>query len=392
MLRRSVLGLVFVLLLAAPAGADTIHRRKDAVEAKIAQLNAQLARSHAKAKGLQAQIAGVSTQIRTLERQVGDVSRRLTPIERELELREIRLNRLNVLYQLQSDRLTFLRRQYRIAVGRLNARLVAIYEADGADDTLSVAFSARNFGDFLDAFDYAKQIGEEDRLISTTVHAARDRVRGQLAKTKVVRARVLGDTRIVAFRVRQVRELRDQLIESHSRLAGQRSRRRAELDRLSESERDEEEEIRHLQAADIALEAKIRGAEAVSGYDTTPSSAGLVWPVPGPITSGFGPRWGSFHYGLDIGAGFGTPIRAAAAGTVIYSGWYDGFGNFVVIDHGGGLSTTYGHQSRIVVSLGTRVAQGQVVGYVGSTGFSTGPHLDFEVRVDGRPVDPLGFL
>jgi len=101
MLRRSLLGLALVLLLAAPAGADTIHRRKDAVEAKIAKLNAQLARSHAKAKGLQAQIAGVSTQIRSLERQVGDVSRRLAPIERELELREIRLNRLDALFQLQ---------------------------------------------------------------------------------------------------------------------------------------------------------------------------------------------------------------------------------------------------------------------------------------------------
>jgi murein DD-endopeptidase MepM/ murein hydrolase activator NlpD len=392
MLRRSLLGIALVLLIAAPAGADTIHRRKDAVEARIAKLNAELARSHTKAKGLQAQIAGVSTQIRSLERQVGDVSRRLAPIERELELREIRLNRLNVLFQLQSDRLAFLRRQYGIALTRLNARLVAIYEAGGEDDTLSVAFSATSFSDFLDAFDYAKQIAEEDKLISTTVHDARDRVHGQLAKTKVVRARVLGDTRIVAFRVRQVRELRDQLVASHSRLAQERARHRADLDRLSESERNEEDEIHHLQAADIALEAKIRGAEAAGNYDSTPSSRGLVWPVPGPITSGFGPRWGSFHYGIDIGAGYGTPIRAAAAGTVIYSGWYDGFGNFVVIDHGGGLTTTYGHQSRIAVSLGERVAQGQLVGYVGSTGFSTGPHLDFEVRVGGRPVDPLGYL
>jgi murein DD-endopeptidase MepM/ murein hydrolase activator NlpD len=114
--------------------------------------------------------------------------------------------------------------------------------------------------------------------------------------------------------------------------------------------------------------------------------------VPGPITSGFGPRWGSFHYGLDIGAGFGTPIHAAAAGTVIYAGWYDGFGNFVIVDHGGGLSTTYGHQSQIAVSVGEHVEQGQLIGYVGSTGFSTGPHLDFEVRVNGTPVDPLGYL
>jgi murein DD-endopeptidase MepM/ murein hydrolase activator NlpD len=386
----SLIGLT--LLLAAPAAADTIHHRKQVVEARIASLNAQVARTRHKTSVLQAQIDGLSGQIRTLEHQVGDVSRRLAPIERELVLREIRLNRLDALYQLQSDRLTFLRRQYRIALERLNARLVAIYENEDQDDTLSFALSATNFTDVLDAFDYARQIGEEDRLIAGTVHSARDRVREQLAKTRVLRARVLGDTRIVAFRVRQVRELRDQLLASHDRLARTRREHQADLDRLSESERAEEDEIHHLRAADIALEAKIRAAESGPSYDATPSSSGLVWPVPGPITSGFGPRWGSFHYGLDIGAGFGTPIHAAAAGTVIYAGWYDGFGNFVIVDHGGGLSTTYGHQSQIAVSVGEHVEQGQLIGYVGSTGFSTGPHLDFEVRVNGTPVDPLGYL
>jgi murein DD-endopeptidase MepM/ murein hydrolase activator NlpD len=386
----SLLGLA--LLLVAPAAADTIHHRKQVVEARIARLNAEVARTRQKANVLQGQIDGLSGQIRTLEHQVGDVSRRLAPIERELVLREIRLNRLDALYQLQSDRLTFLRRQYRIALERLNARLVAIYENEDQDDTLSFALSAANFTDVLDAFDYARQIGDEDRLIAGTVQSARDRVREQLAKTRVVRARVLGDTRIVAFRVRQVRELRDQLLASHDRLARTRHAHQADLDRLSESERAEEDEINHLRAADIALEAKIRAAESGPSYDSSPSSQGLVWPVPGPITSGFGPRWGSFHYGLDIGAGFGTPIHAAAAGTVIYAGWYDGFGNFVIVDHGGGLSTTYGHQSEIAVSVGEHVDQGQLVGYVGSTGFSTGPHLDFEVRVNGTPVDPLGYL
>jgi murein DD-endopeptidase MepM/ murein hydrolase activator NlpD len=380
------------LLLAAPAVADTIGQRRQSIEAKIAHLNAQVARTHEKAKVLQTQIDGVSGQIRSLERQVGDVSQRLAPIERELELREIRLNRLNALFQLQSDRLTFLRRQYRIALSRLNARLVAIYEDEGQDDTLSVAMSATNFSDFLDAFDYVRQIGEEDKLIATTVHSARDRVRVQLGQTRVVRTRVLGETRIVAFRVRQLHELRDQLLASHDRLASQRRQHQADLDRLSERERSEEDEIRHLRSADLALQARIQAVESSPSYDSTSSSRGLVWPVPGPITSGFGPRWGSFHYGLDIGAGPGTPIHAAAAGVVIYAGWYDGFGNFVVIDHGGGISTTYGHQSQIAVSVGERVEQGQVIGYVGSTGFSTGPHLDFEVRVNGAPVDPLGYL
>jgi murein DD-endopeptidase MepM/ murein hydrolase activator NlpD len=98
------------------------------------------------------------------------------------------------------------------------------------------------------------------------------------------------------------------------------------------------------------------------------------------------------HEGIDIGVGYGTPIHAAAGGVVIYCGWEEGYGNMTLINHGGGLSTLYGHQSSIIVSAGQSVAQGQVIGYVGSTGKSTGCHLHFEVRVNGNPVDPLGYL
>jgi murein DD-endopeptidase MepM/ murein hydrolase activator NlpD len=98
------------------------------------------------------------------------------------------------------------------------------------------------------------------------------------------------------------------------------------------------------------------------------------------------------HEGIDLGVGYGTPIRAAASGTVIYCGWAGGYGNLVVIDHGGSLATAYGHQSAIAASCGQAVSQGQVIGYVGSTGHSTGPHLHFEVRINGAAVDPLGYL
>jgi murein DD-endopeptidase MepM/ murein hydrolase activator NlpD len=102
--------------------------------------------------------------------------------------------------------------------------------------------------------------------------------------------------------------------------------------------------------------------------------------------------WGRMHTGIDIGASYGTAIRAAAAGRVVYSGWMSGYGNLVAIDHGGGVSTAYGHQSSIAVGNGQVVSQGQTVGYVGCTGHCFGPHLHFEVRVNGTPVDPLGYL
>ena len=99
-----------------------------------------------------------------------------------------------------------------------------------------------------------------------------------------------------------------------------------------------------------------------------------------------------FHTGIDIAVGYGVPIHSAGAGTVIYATWMGGYGNVIIVDHGDGLSTLYAHQSSLAVGNGARVARGQTVGYVGSTGFSTGPHLHFEVRVNGNPVDPMGYL
>jgi murein DD-endopeptidase MepM/ murein hydrolase activator NlpD len=152
-------------------------------------------------------------------------------------------------------------------------------------------------------------------------------------------------------------------------------------------------EADQLAAQESALVAYIRRREAEdAGVTGGISQAGLIWPVRGRITSGFGMRWGRLHAGIDIAAGRGTAIRAARAGTVIASGYQGGYGNVVIISHGGGFSTLYAHQSRRSVGDGARVSQGEVVGYVGSTGHSTGPHLHFEVRVGGSPVNPRRYL
>ncbi|HEY6054763.1 MAG TPA: M23 family metallopeptidase, partial [Gaiellaceae bacterium] len=119
---------------------------------------------------------------------------------------------------------------------------------------------------------------------------------------------------------------------------------------------------------------------------------GMQWPVAGPVTSPFGWRWGRMHEGIDIAVPSGTPVHAAAGGTVIYAGWESGYGNFVVLDHGGGIATAYGHNTSVAVAVGQQVSQGQVIAYSGSTGHSTGPHVHFEVRVNGNAVDPLGYL
>ena len=117
-----------------------------------------------------------------------------------------------------------------------------------------------------------------------------------------------------------------------------------------------------------------------------------MWPASGRVTSEYGRRWGRLHAGIDIGAPIGTPIYAAAAGTVIFAGRQSGYGNVIIIDHGGGFSTLYGHQSRLSVGDGASVSRGTRIGSVGNTGRSTGPHLHFETRYGGSPRNPRGCL
>jgi murein DD-endopeptidase MepM/ murein hydrolase activator NlpD len=381
--------LVALLVVAAPAGADIVDR-KESVDSRIASLQDRVEAAKQKEAALQAEIDSVSGRIRDLEQQVGDVSLRLAPLEHELELRELKLNRLNALFEVQTRRLTFLRAEYRIAIGRYNRRLVAAYET-GRPDELSVLLSSRSFSALLDGLDYIKLVTQHDREITAEVKAARDEVAAARKRTKAARADMYRQAKVVAVRVHQVRVLRDQLLASKGQLVEAEGRKREALASLSARERADAEEIDALQQVSAELAAKIRAAQSHSTVTRTGSGA-LSWPVNAPITSSFGWRWGRMHEGIDLGAAYGSPIAAAAAGTVIYAGWLGGYGNLTVIDHGGGLSTAYGHQSSIGVSVGQHVEQGEIIGNVGSTGHSTGPHLHFEVRVNGQAVDPLGYL
>ena len=388
-MRRLALGLLVLLVVVAPAGADIVDR-KQSVDSRIASLQDRVAAAKQKEAALQAEIDSVSGRIRGLEQQVGDVSLRLAPLEHELELRELKLNRLDALFQVQTSRLTFLRAEYRIAIARFNRRLVAAYES-GRPDELSVLLSSRSFSGMLDGLAYIKLVARHDREVTAEVKSARDEVAAARKRTKAARADMYRQAKIVAVRVHQVRVLRDQLVASKDQLVAAQSRKRDALASLGARERADAEEIDSLLQVSAELAAKIRAAQSHSTVVRTGSGA-LIWPVNAPITSPFGWRWGRMHEGIDLGAAYGTPIAAAAAGTVIYAGWLGGYGNLTVIDHGGGLSTAYGHQSSIGVSVGQQVAQGEIIGNVGSTGHSTGPHLHFEVRVNGQAVDPLGYL
>ena len=393
MARRIVCSLVLVLAVAAPASGGLYDRKQD-LDDRIAGLQSRLAQAREREASLSAEIASVTDRIRSLESEVGDVSSRLAVLEEDLALHQRKLDRLTELFNLQSERLAFLRAQYKLTTDRLSARLVAVYEG-GEPSTLDVILEARSFNEVLEQLDYINSIAAEDRGIVRHVEGARDHMRELRARTGTTKARVAAVTRVVRVRTEQQRSLKNQLIARQQGLSAVRSSRRASLADVRGNAKQYAGEAAALQAQSANLAAQIQSAQATFTYssspDSTPSASGLIWPVSGPVVSPFGWRWGRMHEGIDIAAGYGTPIAASASGTVIYAGWMGGYGNLIIIDHGGGLATAYAHQSSFAVGGGP-VSQGQVIGYVGCTGHCYGPHVHFEVRVNGTPVDPLGYL
>lgn len=402
---RLTLLLALALVLAAPALAgDGLGQKKASVDAKLGSLQGKIAASQHKASVLTSQIGHLTGQIHTLEGRVGDVSSRLSALQSDLALRQARLRKLNDLFKLQTQRLNYLKHEYTLSVQRLDTRLVAIYKQDDPT-TLDVIITAKNFDDVLDQLDYLGAIAKQDKQVAAAVATAKQQVKVARTKTKQVRTGVADEARAINARVQQAAILRGELLASQNKLAGAKADKSHALVATKAQISSEVGESKALADASSQLAAQIQAAQAAdrssSGDGTTDSSSpapttaptgGFIWPVSGPITSPFGMRWGTLHPGIDIGVPEGTAIHAAAAGKIIYCGWESGYGNLVMIDHGGNLATLYGHQSRIAVSCGETVTQGQVIGYSGCTGFCTGPHVHFEVRVNGTPVDPLGYL
>jgi murein DD-endopeptidase MepM/ murein hydrolase activator NlpD len=384
MARRLFLALFLSILVLIPASLSTPAKAD-----RLQSLQQKIAAAQAEETRLSSEIGTIEAEIRSLEREVSGVSVRLDTLEHDLRLQQEKLNRVLRLYRFQTEQLDFLRREYNVSVRRLNLRLIELYEGDDPT-TLDVFLSSDSIGDFLEQVDFVQDIGAQDAQISTQVGHAKDQMHSAREKTKVTKAKVETVTRTIAARTAEVRAEKERLLISEKGLAQAKGNKRERLAEVRQSKEEYLHEVAGILAANAQVTATIQSAGS-SSYDSTPSASGLIWPVSGPVVSGFGMRWGRMHTGIDIGAGYGTPIVASASGTVIFAGWMGGYGNFVIVDHGGGLSTAYAHQSSIAIGGGT-VSQGQVIGYVGCTGHCFGPHLHFEVRVNGSAVDPLGYL
>ena len=349
---------------------------------------------------LTSQIEAVSAKIDALEDDVGAAEARLDQLENVLALHRRKLDRLNELFRLQTRKLVFLQRQHRAATERLNRRIVEIYTSEPTE-ALAVVLEAATFSDLMDQLDYLNDIGSQDERIAVGGQA-REAARCRRPGTRRAgRATAVAETtRVVAARTAEQRAVRDRLAWSQRELATARRDKQRDA-RVACSEDKQRRDRAHARAAGAERRARSADPGGSERRRSCPRSTGaarrlrgFIWPVHGVVTSGFGWRWGRMHEGIDIAVGNGTPVVAAAAGTVIVAGWLGGYGNLVVVDHGNGIATAYGHNTGVTVGIGQSVAQGQLIAYSGNTGHSTGPHVHFEVRVNGvaRRSDglPLG--
>ena len=393
---RRVLPVVALLLavVATPASGD-VGSRKQQVDARLEAVQAKIARAEQRERDLAAEIASVNSEIRGLATQVGVVSTRLAPLERDLALHKEKLDRLNELFRVQTDRFEFYRHEYEVLLDRLGNRLIDLYEG-GEPNSLEVLLSAKTFTDLISQAEYVDAIGTQDKQIADQVGTAKHRVHRQREHHEA----------LPRPRRRRDEDDRDQGRPGAS--AARSASREREPPGLCA--RLEAREPAQRQGEQAGISERGRRARAGERLARRPDRVGAVEPLLftagrrdavglGLHLAGQRPgderireRWGRMHEGIDIGVGYGTPIHAAASGRVIYAGWMEGYGNLVAIDHGRGISTAYGHQSSVAVSNGETVSQGQVIGYVGCTGHCFGPHLHFEVRINGAPVDPLGYL
>jgi murein DD-endopeptidase MepM/ murein hydrolase activator NlpD len=384
-----------LFLVVAPAfGQEGIGEKKQVIDARIDVLERKIEAAKEREGVLTSQIEVVTAKIRALQNDVDSASARLDQLEDVLALHQRKLDRLNQLYQLQTRKLVFLQRQHKAAMERLNNRLVEIYTSDPTS-ALTVVLEAASFSDLLDQLEFLNDIGAQDERIAEEVEAAKLEMQETRNATRRTRKQVAATTKTVAARTEEQRAVRDRLAWSQRELATARRDKRATLANVQEDKEHALEHMRELQAQSAQLAARIRSAQSssiVPGPTGAASAAGFVWPVHGILTSGYGWRWGRMHEGIDLAVGVGTPVVSAAAGTVIVAGWMGGYGNLVVVDHGNGVSTAYGHNTSVTVGVGQSVAQGQLIAYSGNTGHSTGPHVHFEVRINGSPVDPMGYL
>lgn len=371
----AVAGLLALLLFGLVTGAFAQD-----LQSQLDQREAELEQQKDRKGVLSSELEDANAAVDQLAGEVAVLRNREAIVVAELRRVQHRLN-------TEKARLEELHQHLHRSLNVLRSRLVGIYRS-GNPDLLTVMLQSDGFDDLLSRYEYLRRIEEQDSDIVGRVRTLRN-------GTRVTVERVTEDRNEIEQKKAELVRTRVQLEAREAELAAARDAKAAALDEVNSDIEQLEGDVSDLQGQ---IQQQIQNASATPGVEPLQAgpvqgaSGGWIWPVNGTLTSGFGYRWGRMHEGIDIAVPEGTPIRAAKAGTVVIAAYTGGYGNYTCVDHGGGLSSCYGHQSSYAVSSGDSVAQGEVIGYSGNTGSSTGPHLHFEIRVNGTAVDPLGYL
>lgn len=356
-----------------PVYADEISEKQQQLEEVSRQIEAQ-----------NQKLSSVKKQEKSIMGQVQKLEKDMQKTESDLEYISGRVDFLQSSLAVTQDEIGILEAELEKQNEILNQRLVFIYE-EGDISYLEVLLGAEDMQDFLIRYDLLNRILQQDRGLIAAVQAKKEALSSKKSTLENQKA--------------ELEENQQSKKEKQKHLDEQIDEKKEILSDVQKEKKAYQKALEELEASSRQLETMIQQMQ--SGGEPDKAGTGTFsWPVPGykTITSDYGMRYhpilkvNKLHTGIDIGVPSGVNILAADSGTVIYSGWMGGYGQVVVIDHGSGLSTLYAHQSTILASKGAAVNKGQVIGKVGSTGWSTGPHLHFEVRKNGTPVNPHSYI
>jgi murein DD-endopeptidase MepM/ murein hydrolase activator NlpD len=371
-------GLVLFPLLegAEPAGAledlQEINERIEETKDELTRTQKEersvlslLTRAQRELVQIETELAGIEERLRRTDAAISGLQRQLTALEKEI---------------------IGLEGEYQNRQKLLHARLVAVYKY-GTVDYVELLFSATNFADLVSKYETVSYFLRRDLGLLEEMLAAREELTRKEAEYTERKNQLLAERRNYSA-------LREKVAEKRKEKAVMVEKTRAELKRIQDNRESLEAALDELERLSKELEEQIRKKQRTEGLGT----GKIVWPARGRISSPFGWRMHPilknrrFHSGIDIAIPSGTPVQAADSGVVMISGWNGGYGYFIAIDHGKGISTAYAHNSRLLVKEGDVVTKGQTIALSGSTGWSTGPHLHFEVRENGTPVNPMNYL
>jgi peptidoglycan DL-endopeptidase CwlO len=369
------------------SGAESPSALQHRIESKRSQIEQRKGRERV----LTTDISAATSRINSLQSNISDLQSKQVSLESDLAAKRAELARIQE--ELRRERLKLARLRDRLARARvlLAQRLVESYKNDDPD-LVTVVLEADGFPDLLERAEFMKRVSEQDARLIARVTDAKAEATATAAHLDQLEEKAQAVARQIEGQVQQVVEVKSSLVDRRNQFASVRADKAQLLASTRSSRHALEEDVAELQKQQSAIIAQIQGAPDPGPAQS--SGGPWVWPVSGPITSPFCERrsYEACHPGIDIAVPTGTPIRAAASGRVAIAGWVGGYGNYTCIQHSATLSSCYGHQSSIQVSVGQSVSQGQVIGLSGSTGNSTGPHLHFEVRINGSVTNPMNYL